>query len=58
MNTILGGVSIIMIETILSIGLGVVVFGVLLLSTRFVYDSRLDEIETERYKEVMKYTFP
>jgi len=47
-----------MIETILSIGLGVVVFGVLLLSTRFVYDSRLDEIETERYKEVMKYTFP
>ena len=58
MNTILGGVSIIMIETILSIGAGIVIFGVLLLSTRFVYDSRMDEIETERYKQALKYNFP
>jgi len=47
-----------MIETILSIGAGIVIFGVLLLSTRFVYDSRMDEIETERYKQALKYNFP
>ena len=58
MNTLLGGLSIIMIETIISIGLGIAVLGVFLVCTRLVHDSHIEELEAEKYRQAIKYNFP
>jgi len=44
-----------MIDTIVSIVAGIVIFGVFFLSTRIVHDSRMDALEAERQRQAMKY---
>ena len=57
-NTLLRGVSIIMIETILSIGVGIAAIGLFVISSVIVRDKRMEKIETEKYRQAMKYNFP
>lgn len=57
-NTLLGGVSIIMIEIMLSIGVGIVAIGLFAVSCVLVRDKRMEKVETEKYRQAMKYNFP
>jgi len=47
-----------MIEIMLSIGVGIVAIGLFAVSCVLVRDKRMEKVETEKYRQAMKYNFP